>query len=154
MAGASLATIYLNHQEEKAMRSIRNGLLAGASAGILMITLLFFDEGPGNQLTLVAQSLGLDGHEGSKWLTVLIVFVVGALIGGLFGALLRQPSPSRGQAACWGLIAGALWWAVLFIFLGNIVQQLSLSLYLLMLYLVISLVYGLTLGSVYSSLQK
>ena len=136
------------------MRSIRNGLLAGAFAGVLMIALLFFDEGPGNQLTLVAQSLGMDGHEGSKWLAVLLVLLLDTLVGGLFGTLLRRPSSARGRTILWGLIAGALWWAVLFIFLGDIMQQLSLSLYLLMLYLVISLVYGLTLGSVYTSLQK
>ncbi len=136
------------------MHSIRHGLLAGAFASILMIALLFVDEGPGNQLTFVAQSLGLDGREGSKWLTILLVFVAGTLVGGLFGALLRQPSPSRGRTVFWGLIAGALWWAILFISLGDIVQQLSLPLYLLMLYLVISLVYGLTLGSVYANLHK
>lgn len=136
------------------MRSIRHGLLAGAFAGILMIALLFFDEGPGNQLTAVAQSLGLDGHEGSKWLAVLLVLVLGTLVGGLFGALLRRPSSARGRTILWGLIAGALWWVILFIFLGDVVQRLSLSLYLLMLYLVISLVYGLALGSMYASLQR
>lgn len=133
------------------MHSIRHGLLAGAFAGILMIALLFFDEGPGNQLTAVAQSLGLDGHEGSKWLAVLLVLVLGTLVGGLFGALLRRPSSTT---ILWGLIAGALWWVILFIFLGDVVQRLSLSFYLLMLYLVISLVYGLALGSMYASLQR
>lgn len=136
------------------MRGIRHGLLAGALAGILMIALLFFDEGPGNQLTLVAQSLGLDGNEGSKWVAVGLVFVLAALVGGLFGALRRQPSPARSSMLLWGFITGALWWIVLFIFLGDFMQQLSLSLYLLMLYLAISLVYGLTLGSIYTSLQQ
>ena len=90
------------------MRSIRDGLLAGALAGLLLVVLLFFDEGPANQLTLVAQSLGLDGRGGSKGVAALLIFVLAALIGGLFGALRRQPGLSRAWTLFWGLVAGAL----------------------------------------------
>jgi hypothetical protein len=136
------------------MRSIRYGLLAGALAALLLVCLLFIDEGPANQLIFVAQSFGLDGRGTSKLVAALLIFVLGAIIGGLFGAFRRQPSSSRGQTLLWGLGAGVIWWAVLYVFFGSVVQRLSLSLYLLMLYLVVSLVYGLVLGSIYASLQK
>ncbi len=136
------------------MRSIRYGLLAGALAGLLVVILLFFDEGPTNQLIFVAQTLGLDGHGGSRWVAAAVMLALGAIIGALFGALRRQPAFSRGRALLWGAAAGIVWWAVLFVFLGLVVQRLSFPLYLLMLYLAVSLVYGLVLGSVYTTLQQ
>ncbi|HEY7347077.1 MAG TPA: hypothetical protein VH599_02065 [Ktedonobacterales bacterium] len=136
------------------MRSIRDGLLAGALSGLLLVTLLFFDEGPGNQLILVAQSLGLDGRTGSKWVATLVIFVLGAIIGGLFGALQRQPSASRGWALLWGLIVGVVWWAVLFVVVGGIAQRLPFSFYTLLLYLVLWLVYGLVLASAYTTMRQ
>ncbi len=136
------------------MRSIRDGLMAGALAGLLLVVLLFFDEGPANQLTLVAQSFGLHGQGNSRGIAALLIFVLAALIGGLFGALRRQPALSRAWTLFWGLVAGALGWAILFVLVGSIVQQVSFSFYLLMLYLVVSLVYGLALGSIYTTLRQ
>lgn len=136
------------------MRSVRYGLLAGGLAGLLLVGLLFYDEGPSNQLIFVAQSFGLDGHGGSRGIAALLVLVLGTIIGGCFGALLRQPSLSRGWSLLWGLVAGVLWWAILYIFLGVVVQRLSFPFYILMLYLVVSLVYGLALSSVYVGLQE
>jgi hypothetical protein len=136
------------------MRSIRYGLLAGALAGLLLVALLFFDEGPTNQLLFVAQSFGLDGHAGNRWIAALVMLALGAIIGMLFGTLHRQPAFSRGRALLWGAIIGIAWWAALFVFLSLVVQRLPFSLYPLMLYLAVSLVYGLALGSVYTTLQQ
>jgi hypothetical protein len=136
------------------MHRIRDGLLAGALAGLLLVLLLFFDQGPGDQLILVARALGLDGHGGSQWIAALLVWVLGSILGGLFGALWRQPSPSLGRALLWGWVIGILWWVGLFLILGGLVQSLALSLYPLLLYLVLNLVYGLVLGSVYTTLQQ
>ncbi|HEY7355901.1 MAG TPA: DUF6789 family protein [Ktedonobacterales bacterium] len=136
------------------MRSIRYGLLAGALAGLLLVAMLFFDEGPTNQLIFVAQAFGLDGHAGSKGVAALLMLALGAIIGMLFGAFRRQPSAPRGRALLWGAVAGIVWWAVLFVFLGLVVRRLPSSVYLLMLYLAVSLVYGLVLGSVYTTLQR
>jgi hypothetical protein len=136
------------------MRSIRSGFLAGALAGLLLVALLFFDEGPTNQLLFVAQSLGLDSHAGSKGIAALLMLALGAIIGALFGAFRRQSTFARGRALLWGAVVGIVWWAALFVFLGLVVQRLPFSLYLLMLYLAVSLVYGLALGSVYTTLQQ
>jgi hypothetical protein len=136
------------------MRSIRYGLLAGGLAGLLLVGLLFYDEGPSNQLIFVAQSFGLDGHGASRGAAALLLLILGTIIGGLFGALLRQPSISRGKALLCGLVAGVLWWAILYLLLGVVVQRLAFPLYLLMLYLVVSLVYGLALSSVFVSLRE
>ena len=136
------------------MRTMRNGLQAGALAGLLLVALLFFDDGPSSQLMLVAQSLGLDGHGWSRALAALIVLILGAIIGGAFGALLRQPSLSRGWALLWGVVAGALWWVILYVILGAGVQHLTFSLFAMMLYFVLSLVYGLALGSIFTTMQQ
>jgi hypothetical protein len=136
------------------MRRIRYGLVAGGLAGLLLVSLLFYDEGPGNQFIYIAQSIGLDGRGGSRGIAALLVLILGTIIGGLFGALLRQPSLARGWSVLWGLGAGVLWWAILYLFLGVVVQRHSFPFYILLLYLVVSLVYGLVLGSVYSGLQE
>jgi hypothetical protein len=136
------------------MRSIRDGLVAGTLAGLLLVALLFFDEGPTNQLTLVAQSLGLDGRGESKAVAVLLVFLLAIIVGGLFGLLRRHPAAALGWSLLWGLVAGALCWAVLFVLFGGVVQRLSFSLYTMMLYLAVSLVYGLALGSIYTTLRR
>ncbi len=136
------------------MRSIRHGLLAGALAGLLLVILLFFDEGPGNQLGPVAQSFGLNERGESKLVAALLMFGLGTIVGGLFGALWRQRSISRGWAMLWGWVAGLLWWAILFVFLGSIAQGVLFSVYGMLLYLVLSLVYGLVLGSLYTTMQR
>ena len=136
------------------MHSIRYGLLSGALAGVLLVLLLFFDEGPGNQFMFIAQTLGLDGRGGSRGLAALVMFILAIIVGGLFGALLRRPSASRGLSLLWGLAVGILWWAVVFVLLGDVVRRLQFPLYWLLLYLVLSLVYGLVLGSVYITMQQ
>jgi hypothetical protein len=136
------------------MRNIRYGLLAGALAGVLLVALLYVDEGPANQLILVAQTFGLDGRGASKVVAAGLILALGTLIGGLFGILLRQRPLSRGNALVWGLAAGVLWWAVLFVLLGDVIQRLVFPPYGMMLYLALSLVYGLVLGSIYSIMQQ
>lgn len=136
------------------MRNMRYGLLAGALAGLLLVVLLFFDQGPGDQLVLVAQSLGLDGRAESKWVAAFVMFVLGVIVGGVFGAFRRQRPNTRGRSLLWGWVVGVLWWLVLFVFLGGVVERVSFSLYTLLLYLVLSLLYGLALGSLYATMQQ
>ncbi len=135
------------------MRNTRYGLLAGAFAALLLVFLLFFDEGPGDQLTFVAQALGLDSRAESRWVAALLIFALGAILGALFGAFWRRAIPRR-RALLGGLAVGALWWAVLFVLLGGVVQRLSFPLYPTLLYLVLSLIYGLVLASIYATLQR
>ncbi|HEU5200517.1 MAG TPA: DUF6789 family protein [Ktedonobacterales bacterium] len=136
------------------MQSIRHGLLAGTLAGVLLLGLLFFDQGPADQFILVAQTFGLDGHDASKWLAALLMFALAVILGGIFGALLHRPTISRLQSLLWGAAVGVVWWAVLFVLLGNIVERLPFALYTLLLYLLLCLVYGVVLGSVYATIHK
>jgi hypothetical protein len=136
------------------MQSIRHGLLAGALAGFLLLGLLFFDQGPADQYILVAQSFGLDGHTPGKWLAALLMFTLAVILGGVFGALVRRPAISRLQSQLWGAAVGIVWWAILFVLLGNIVEGLPFALYTLLLYLLLCLVYGIVLGSVYTTIRK
>lgn len=136
------------------MRSIRHGLLSGTLAGMLLVLLLFFDDGPGNQFMFIAQTLGLDGRGESRGLAALVMFILAIIVGGLFGALLRRPSASRARSLLWGLLVGILWWAIFFVSLGDVARRLQFPLYWLLLYLVLSLVYGLVLGSLYTTMQQ
>ena len=136
------------------MQSMRHGFLAGTLAGLLLVLLLFFDQGPSDQLILVAQSLGLDGRGWSKGVAALVVLALAVLIGGLFGVLLRRQAASRARLIFCGLAAGALWWAALYLLLGGVVQRLTFSLYTLMLYLLLSLIYGLVLGNIYATARQ
>jgi len=131
------------------MQSIRRGLLAGTLAGLLLVGLLFIDEGPGNQFSLVARAFALGDDSGSKGVSALLLIGLGGLLGGLFGLLLRHRAVSHAQSLCAGLVVGVGWWVVLFGLLGALVQRLPFSLYSLLLYLVLSLVYGMILGSLY-----
>lgn len=136
------------------MRSTRHGLLAGTLAGILLLGLLFFDQGPADQFVLVAQTFGLNGQNASKWLAALLMFVLAVMLGGVFGALLRQPAISRLQSLLCGVAIGVIWWAILFVLLGNIVEGLPFVLYTSLLYLLLCLVYGVVLGSVYTQIRR
>lgn len=136
------------------MQSLRHGLLAGAFAGVLLLGLLFLDQGPADQFILVAQTFGLNGKNESKWIAALIILVLAIVLGGVFGALLHRPTISRCTSLLWGAAVGVLWWVVLFVILGDMVEGLPFVLYTLLLYLVLCLVYGMVLGSVYSTFHK
>lgn len=134
------------------MRSVRHGLLAGGLAGLLLSGLLFIDEGPGNQLADVAQALTFTGGGASRGVVACLVLVLGVLIGGGFGALLRRRPVPRWRVLLLGVALGGGWWVLML--LGGVVRQLDFSLYPLMLALVLSVIYGLILGSVYTTLQR
>lgn len=136
------------------MQSIRHGLLAGTLAGVLLLGLLFFDQGPADQFILVAQTFGLDGHNASKWLAALLMFALAVVLGGIFGALLRGPAISLLRSLLCGGAVGVVWWAILFVVLGDMVERLPFVFYTLLLYLLLCLIYGMVLGSVYITIHK
>lgn len=136
------------------MQSIRHGLLAGTAAGAILLGLLFLDQGPADQFIVVAQTFGMNGHNGSKLAAALLMFALAVMLGGLFGALLRQPTISRLRSLLWGVAVGVLWWGILFVFLGNMVEGLPFVLYTFLLYLLLCLIYGMVLGSVYATVHK
>jgi hypothetical protein len=135
------------------MRSVQQGMLAGGLAGLLLSGLLFLDEGPGNQLASVAQTLGFSGGSGSRWLIAGLVLGVGTLIGGGFGTLLQHKPTSRLRTRLVALAFGAGLW-VLVLAVGSVTWHLPFALYPLLLSLVLCLLYGLVLGSAFTTLQK
>lgn len=134
------------------MRSVRHGLLAGGLAGLLLSGLLFIDEGPGNQLAGVAQALSFTGSGASRGVVAGLVLALGVLLGGGFGALLRRKPVPRWRALLLGVALGGGWWVLML--LGGVVRGLAFTLYPLLLALVLSVLYGLILGSLYTTLQQ
>ncbi len=134
------------------MRSVQHGLLAGGLAGLLLGGLLFIDEGPGNQLAGVAQALSFAGDGASRGVVACLVLVLGVLLGGGFGALLRHKPVPRWKALLLGVALGGGWWVLML--LGGAVRGLAFTLYPLLLALVLSVLYGLILGSLYTTLQQ
>jgi hypothetical protein len=53
-----------------------------------------------------------------------------------------------------GLATGVVWWVVVFLLLGTVIRHNPQSLYGMMLFLVVSLLYGLALGSFSLSLPQ
>lgn len=136
------------------MRAIRQGFLAGALAGILLVALLFMDEGPANQLLGIAQALAFAPTGASRWVVALLVVALGIVIGGGFGVLLRGQAVSRLRAILWGLAVGLGGWVVVVLLLGEAVRRLQFSLYPFLLSIILCLLYGLVLGSVYATLRQ
>jgi uncharacterized membrane protein affecting hemolysin expression len=53
-----------------------------------------------------------------------------------------------------GLGMGAIWWVVVVLLLGTVIRQIQQSVYGMLLFLVVSLLYGLVLGSLYVQLPQ
>lgn len=136
------------------MDSIRRGLLAGLLAGLLLVSLLFIDDVPGKQLAFVAQWFAPGGGGASAWEGALQLLVLGGLVGGLFGATLRRRPVPLTRLLLLGLAVGVIWWLVLVLLLAIVVQRLEFSTYAMLLYLALSLLYGLMLGSLYALLAQ
>lgn len=131
------------------------GLCAGGLAALLLAGLFFADYGPANGLATIARWLALDGNAWSKLIGAIILVVLGAVFGGLFGLVgrkIRLLSPF--QSVLGGLATGLCWWVVLVVLFSTGVRHIQQSLYGTLFWVVISLLYGLVLGSLYGQFQK
>ncbi|HEY4383313.1 MAG TPA: hypothetical protein VGN34_02400 [Ktedonobacteraceae bacterium] len=129
------------------------GLRAGALAGLLLVGLLFVDYGPATNLSTVARWFALDGHPWSKVIGALLLLLLGGLFGGVFRLIVRWPGSLR-QSVLAGLVAGLCWWVVLVLLLSTAFRHIQQSLYGMLFWLVMSLLYGLVLGSLSGQVQK
>lgn len=135
-------------------QAVPRGLRAGALAGLLLIGLFFVDYGPATNLTTIARWFALDGNAWSKFIGAILLVVLGAVFGGLFGAFVRLWSPSLAHSVLVGLVTGLGFWVVLVLLLSTTVRQIQQSPYGMVFWLVISLLYGLVLGSLYGTFQQ
>jgi ABC-type phosphate/phosphonate transport system permease subunit len=130
-------------------QAVQRGLRAGTLAGLLLVGIFFVDYGPATSLTTIAHWFALDGNPWSKLIGAILLVMLGAVFGGLFAALVRLWSSSQFHSVLIGLVTGLCWWVLLVLLLSTVVRHIQQSLYGTLFWLVISLLYGLVLGSLY-----
>ncbi|MFL5624936.1 MAG: hypothetical protein ACJ788_05005 [Ktedonobacteraceae bacterium] len=134
------------------MNHLRRGLVAGVFAGLLVALALFVDYGPGANLSTIAHWFALVGTGADKLIGFVLLLLLGAAFGLLFGVVVGRRVFTMDQLVLAGLVTGFVWWVVLL--LGTVIRQMQQSVYDMMLFLVISLLYGLALGSLYVQLPQ
>jgi hypothetical protein len=132
---------------------VQQGLRAGVLAGLLLVGIFFVDYSPAPSLSTIARWFALDGNAWSKLIGALLLVLLGALFGGLFGVAVRR-SRSLFQCVLIGLATGLGFWVVLVLLLSTVVRQIQQSLYGTLFWLLTSLLYGLVLGSLYGQWQQ
>ncbi len=130
------------------LRTIRNGLGAGALAGFLAAFLFIIDYGPANSLRRVANWFRLDSPGAGKLVGLLLMLLLGALFGVLFSVVIGKQQPALGRTLIIGLLTGAAWWIVIVFVLGTLINHLPLDFGSWLFSFVPLLVYGLLLGSI------
>ena len=126
--------------------ALKRGLYAGALAGLLLVGLFFVDYGPATNLSAIAHWIALDGISWSKVIGAILLVALGGIFGGLFGIAVRR-SGSLLRLVVAGLVAGFCWWVILVLLLSTVLRHIQQSPYGMLFWLVISLLYGLVLGS-------
>lgn len=127
--------------------TVQRGLRAGALAGLLLLGVFFADYGPATNLTTVARWVALNGNAFSKVIGAIVLIVLGALFGGLFGLVMRKQPVSLARSIVVGLLTGLVWWVVLVLLVSDLLWHINQSPYGMMFWLMVSLLYGLVLGS-------
>lgn len=129
------------------MRTLRQGLLAGLCAGFFAALLYIVDYGPANSLHIVARWLGLDSPATGKLVGFVLMLLLGAIFGALFGLVTRRRSIALGHSLLLGLLTGAMWWIIVVYVLGSLVNHLRVDFGSWLFTFIPLLVYGLLLGS-------
>ena len=134
------------------MNAIVRGLISGLLAGLTVGILYFVDYGPGNGLHGIARWFALDSSANGKLVGFLLLLVLGALFGLIFGVLQGRRELTIGRALATGLGLGVALWVIFAFLVAMLIGHISLAqlnlgsfLYAFML----SLVYGLLLGTIY-----
>jgi hypothetical protein len=135
------------------MKGIWQGLVAGLMAGAVLAALSFVDYGSGNQLIRVASWLGLAGTGTARWMGFLLLLLLGGLFGTLFGVIQillgGRTQLTLGRSLVEGLMAGLLFWVIIWFFSGTLINHQRLNLTEFLYSFVPLLLYGLLLGSIY-----
>src|SRR5438105_135299 len=133
------------------MNTLRQGVLAGLLAGFILGILGFVDYGPGNTLGGIARWLALDTRATGRLAGFIMLIVLGGLFGLLFGVLQRNKAATFGRSLVLGLAMGAAFWLIFPIVFGTLIfhARLDLGVFSLFESLVLLLVYGALLGTIY-----
>jgi hypothetical protein len=137
------------------MTSTQRGGLAGAIGGVIVAAALFVDYGPGANLHQVARWFGVDFGAAGLALGAVILALFGALFGALFSrAASRWGAVTLGRAVLAGVVTGIVWWIIVPVLFGSVVRQQPVSLYGMLFFLALALLYGVVLGNVFVTLQE
>ena len=137
------------------MTSTQRGGLAGAIGGVIVAAAFFVDYGPGASLHQVARWFAVDFGAAGLALGAVILVLLGALFGALFGrAVARWGTVTLGRAELVGVVAGIVWWVIVPMLFGSVVRQQPVSVYGMLLFLALALLYGVVLGNVFVTLQE
>lgn len=134
------------------MNNIVRGLLSGLLAGLIVGVLYFVDYGPGNGLHGPARWFGLDSSSSGKLIGFIVLLVLGALFGLVFGVLQGQHEITFRRVLVSGLALGVAWWLIFAFLIAMIIGHVSMASFNLGSFLypfMLCLVYGLLLGTVY-----
>ena len=129
------------------MRTLRQGLLVGLSAGFFAALLFIVDYGPANSLHTVARWLGLDSSGSGRFVGFVLMLLLGAIFGSLFVVVTGRRNISLGRSLLLGLLTGVVWWFMVAFVLGDIVNHLRVDFGSWLFTFIPLLVYGLLLGS-------
>lgn len=130
------------------LRVLRRGLFAGLLAGLVTGILLFVDYGPGNALGGIADYFRLDQPGAGKLIGFLLLIALGGLFGLLFGALQGKREMTIGRSITLGLTTGVIYWLIVALLIGTIINHARLNLGSFLFSFVLLLVYGLLLGTI------
>ena len=129
--------------------TIQRGVTSGALAGLILGVLFFIDYGPGVSLLKSASWFGVTQGEGAKWFGFLILIVLGGLFGLLFGVLQRNRPVELGRSLLVGLAMGLVWWLVVALLIGTVINHVRLDLGSFLYSFIMLLLYGILLGSLF-----
>src|SRR6266567_3551816 len=142
------------------MHTFRRGLLAGVLASLVLAMFDFVTNGaPGNGLPPVLRWFGITVADStiSHWAGFLLLVVLGAVWGLIFGALQRDKLITAGRALLTGLALGVLWWFIFELVLTNILNHASspfnLSFGRFLASFLLDVLFGMLIGAIYIQWQ-
>lgn len=126
------------------------GLVAGLLAGIVLAVLFFVDYGPGGLLHNPARWLALDSQDAGKFVGFVLLIVLGGAFGVLFGILQGRREPTLGRSLLLGAATGVLFWVIVPLLFGVMINHWQLNLGNFLISFVPLLLYGVLLGAFFS----
>ena len=128
--------------------TILKGFLAGLLAGLVLAVLFFVDYGPGGLLHDPARWLALDSKDMGKFVGFFLLIVLGGAFGLLFGMFQMRRETTLGRSLLLGAATGVLFWAIIPLLFGVIINHWQLNLGNFLISFIPLLLYGVLLGCI------
>jgi hypothetical protein len=142
-------TIQPVSSQRQASRGPLGGLIAGLIAGIIMAIVLFADYGPANDLRTPATWVGLDSPSSGRLVGFLVLIILGAIFGLLFGFVMARFPNTLGRSIVVGLVTGLVWWIIVVPIISILVHHMNFGFGSYLYYFIPLLAYGMLLGTIY-----